>query len=129
MSPLRAEQVRAVLQLSASARLAHFVKQVADSEVAWGLWFEGWALMADDQGARSFPLWPARDYAELMRTGDWEGYMPAEIALGDLLRELLPRLEKEGTLVGVFVTPEGESATLPAPELGAALQAELDRWY
>src|SRR4051812_31525339 len=65
----------AVLRLDATARHTHFVKRVVDAELVWGLWKDGWALMADETGQQVFPLWPAREYAELCAVADWEGYL------------------------------------------------------
>jgi hypothetical protein len=56
---------------------------VVDSEAAWGLWKDGWALMRDDAGVEVFPLWPAREYAEASRTGEWSEYEAEQIDLDD----------------------------------------------
>ena len=106
------EELQAVLRLEGPARFEHFVKRVVDEERAWGLWREGWAMMARDDGAKIFPLWPAREYAEQLRTGEWSTYESAEIPLQDLLKELLPQFEVRDVYPGVFPTPGGKGVVV-----------------
>lgn len=122
------EEMEAVSALDGPSRFKHFVKRVADAEVAWGLWSDGWALMEADDGAQVFPLWPAREYAQAYATDDWAMYEPEEIALDDLLDELLPKLEANGVRPGVFPTTQGMGTTPTVQELERALQAELEKY-
>ena len=122
-------EIEAVLALDGPARFDHFVKRVADSEVAWGLWRgDGWVLMANDDGKQVFPMWPAREYAQLHCTQDWAGSEVRQIPLTELVGELLPKLEQRGILPGVFPTPSGRGPT-PAPAtLADALRKESQRY-
>jgi hypothetical protein len=120
--------MEAVLRLDGPERFKHFVKRVADSERAWGLWADGWALMENDDGTKVFPLWPAREYAELHRNGNWAGYEAREIEVDELLEELLPRLADAVTLPGVFPTPAGKGVTPSPAELAQALREELAKY-
>lgn len=122
------KELEAVLELDGPARCERFVKVVADTETAWGLWDDGWALMEDDAGRRSFPLWPAREYAEACATGQWSTYEPREIALAEILEELLPKLEDSGVLPAVFPTPSGKGVTPSPNELRNLLQEELKQY-
>lgn len=128
MTDVSEKEIEAVLRLDGEARFKRFIKVVVDGEQAWGLWEDGWALLEDDSGARVFPLWPAKEYAELCRSRDWTNHKAAPIALDDLLNELLPRLREQGVLPGVFPTPSGRGVT-PTPDiLEAALRKELERY-
>ena len=122
------KEIEAVLRLDGPARYGHFVKRVVDEEIAWGLWSDGWALMAESDGQSIFPLWPAREYAELCAIGEWDGYAAQEIALSDLLDELLPKLDARAVLPGVFPTPSGKGVTLAVEELEDALRAEMVKY-
>jgi hypothetical protein len=126
--PLHPKQVESVLKLPAPERFEHFVKVVADTEQAWGLYEDGWALAGADDGAIVFPLWPAQDYAALCATGEWRNYLPKQISVHDVLSELLPKLELEKVMPGVFYTPEDRGVTVSAAELRKALEAELSRY-
>ena len=118
-------EIESVLRLDGPERFRHFVKRVADSERAWGLWNDGWALMENDDGTKVFPLWPAQEYADLHRTGDWAGYQAREIEVDSLLDELLPRLAESGTLAGVFPIPRGKGVTPSLAELSKAIRDDL----
>ncbi len=128
MKPVNEKQFRNVVALAAPERFEHFVKVVADWEVAWALWDDGWALMEDDQARQVFPLWPAREYAEAHCTGEWASYEPKEISLPDLLDRLLPQFREKGVLSGIFPTPGGRGVTLPPEQLEAALRDEMAKY-
>jgi hypothetical protein len=122
------KQLSAVLKLPGRERFKHFVIRVVDEQVAWALFREGWALAATDDGQTVFPLWPAQRYADICATGDWDGYESVAIPLDDLLAELLPNLERDGVLPGVFFVPNGAGVTPSVQELRAALDDELQRY-
>lgn len=119
------KEVEAVLKLEGPERFAHFVKRAADEEIVWGLWNEGWALMADSNEGPAFPLWPAREYASECAIGEWAGYTPESIPLEDLLDELLPKLEQRNVVPAVFPTPGGRGVVVKPGELDKRLRAEL----
>lgn len=122
------KEIEAVLKLDGPARFKHFVKRVVDEERAWGLWKDGWALMAGSEGEHVFPLWPAREYADMCRIEDWGTYEPEEIPLQALLDELLPKLKDRGVKPGVFPTPGGKGVTPTVDELCEALRKEMERY-
>jgi len=122
MKPRSEKEIQAILRLDGPARFNHFVKRVVDFEEAWGLWKDGWALMKNDEGTLIFPLWPAREYAELNRIGDWAEYEPKGISLAELLDNLLPSFTERGVLPGVFPTPGGKGVTPTAEELAVSLR-------
>jgi uncharacterized protein DUF2750 len=122
------KELEAVLRLDGQARFEHFVKRVVDEEAAWGLWKDGWALMASDDGTSIFPLWPAKEYAELARTGDWASYDAQLISLEDLMNDLLPKLAAQAVLPGVFPTPRGKGVTPTTDGLIEALTREMDKY-
>ncbi|MGK4000053.1 DUF2750 domain-containing protein [Sorangium sp. So ce1024] len=122
------KEIRAVLSLDGPSRFRHFVKTVVAWEAAWGLWKDGWSLMANDEGVSVFPLWPAREYADLCRTDVWADHEVKEISLESLLGELLPKLKERGVLAGVFPIPAGKGVTLSAEELAVSLRKELENY-
>jgi hypothetical protein len=122
------KEIEAVLTLDAPTRYEHFVKQVADRDTAWGLWSEGWAMGADDQGNPTFPFWPSPEYATLCAKGKWEGFEVAEIPLDDLIDELLPKLRADGVQPSVFQTPSGQSVMPSIDQLIEDLLAERARY-
>ena len=122
MKPRSEKEIQAVLRLDGPSRYEHFIKRIVDTEEVWGLWKSGWALMENSEGLPVFPLWPAREYAELNRIGDWADYEPKAISLLELLDDLLPSFTKRGILPGVFPTPGGKGVTPTADELATTLR-------
>lgn len=125
---VNAKQIEAVLALPGSQRFDHFVKVVADWQQAWGLYRDGWALAAADDGVPVFPLWPAKEYAQICAASEWAGHEPTAIPLDTLMDELLPTLKDDGVHVGVFFAPSGKGVTVPPEDLAAALGAELQNY-
>lgn len=122
------KQMAAVLALPGNRRYEHFVKVVADRQEAWGLYQEGWALAAANDGTTVFPLWPAKEYAQACAEKEWAGYEPRTISLSDLVDELLPKLKVNNMLPGIFFTPSSKGLTPTVDELRAALDAELENY-
>jgi hypothetical protein len=121
-------RLEAVLGLSGPERVEHFAKVVADREEAWGLYDDGWASSATDDGASAFPLWPAHEYAQLCAVEEWDTYSPRPIALDDLMAGLIPMLREQSAAVAVFQTPQGRGVTMTPDEVHAMLASELERY-
>jgi Protein of unknown function (DUF2750) len=122
---ISAKQIEAILALPGPKRYAHFIKVAADQRRVWGLFSDGWALAGTSDGREVFPLWPAREYAELCAFGSWAGYEPREIDLDTLFERLIPKLAESGTLVGVFPTPADKGVTPDLNQFEADLNEEL----
>jgi len=122
------KQMEAVLTLPGIKRFEHFIKAVADWQEVWGLYQDGWALAAADDGTTVFPLWPAKEYAQVCATNEWVGYEPRSISLSDFTEALLPGLKHDGVLPGIFFTPTSKGVTPSVDELKSALEAELQNY-
>lgn len=123
------KQIKAVMGLPPSQRYQHFLKQVADWEEAWGLYNCGWALSETHDGKQVFPLWPAKEYAIACASGYWSKYEPKSIELDYLMEELLPRLQVDDVLPGVFFTLEQGSVEISAEQLQHDLHLELENYH
>jgi hypothetical protein len=129
MRKTSSKQIAALLAVAGPVRFRHFVKRVVDYELAWGLWSDGWALMADSDERTVFPLWPAHEYADLCATDTLAGYVAREIPLDRLLNEVLPTLSAEGTPLGIFPIPSGNGVIVCAQQLESALRQEINNYY
>ncbi len=125
---LHPKQVESVLALQGPARYDHFIKQAAGQEEVWGLYKDGWALAATDEGEDVFPVWPDEEYAALSARAEWDGYEPTSIPLDDFMEELLPALKRDGVLPGVFYTPSDKGVTPQIEQLLADLSRELGKY-
>ncbi|WP_247422758.1 DUF2750 domain-containing protein [Ralstonia pseudosolanacearum] len=122
------KEMEAVLALSGVKRFQHFIKVVADWQEVWGLYQNGWALAATDDGMPVLPLWPAKEYAQVCAVHEWNGYEPKLISLSDFMEILIPKLKVDGVLPGIFFTPLSKGVTPSVDELKAALEAELQNY-
>ena len=127
MMKINDQKLRAVTALAGPERYSHFVKVVADQRKAWGLYQDGWALTADEDGNFYFPLWPAKPYAEQCVLGVWKDYAAKEIDLEDLLNSLMPKLASSGSLLAIFPTPQEKGVVPPLELLETDLRSELSR--
>ncbi|MCP4699451.1 MAG: DUF2750 domain-containing protein [Gammaproteobacteria bacterium] len=122
------KQIEAVTALAGQKRYEHFVKVVADWEEIWGLYQDGWALAATDDGQQVFPLWPAKEYAQLCANNEWAGYEPESFSLEDFMGKLLPDLKDDGVLPGIFYTPSDNGVIPTVDQLLADLNEELENY-
>lgn len=122
------KQIESVTALDGPKRYEHFVKVVADWEEVWGLYQDGWALASSDDGQQVFPLWPAKEYAQLCADKEWNGYKPESFSLEDFMTELLPNLKNDGVLPGIFYTPSDNGMTPTVDQLLADLNEELENY-
>lgn len=129
MKKLSQTQINAVIALTGSERYAHFIKRVADEEQVWGLYNDGWALAGlNDTEQTVFPVWPAKDYAELCIMGDWKGYEPRSIDLSLFMQEIIPDLEQKGILPCIFYLSNNQGVTPSIKQLLDDLNTELSRY-
>jgi len=118
-------QIASLLSLPGEERYKHFIKVVVDREEAWGLYQDGWAMASTDDGQPVFPLWPRDVYAKMCAIDEWMQYQPKLITLNDLLDVLLPKLNAEGALPGIFYVPSGRGVTPSVEQLTEELRREL----
>ncbi len=122
---MNSEQQNAILALDGPARYKHFIKQVVDHGLVWGLYQSGWALAATCDGAETIPFWPGKQYAILCAHREWKGFVPKEINLQDFLEDWIPGMEEDKTQPGIFYTPTDKGVIPTTQELLCDLQSEL----
>ena len=120
-------QLQAVVMLPGPQRYDYFIQRVAETGVVWSLYRQGWALAKKEDGTLVFPLWPDSEFAQVCADYEWTGYAPQSFALDELLGELLPQLEQDGIVTGVFYTPGARDVMPTAGLLRTDLNDELKR--
>jgi hypothetical protein len=125
---LREQEIAGVLKADGATRYEHFVSQVSDWELVWGLRApDGWVSISDNTEEPMFPVWPHEEYAHLLATGAWANATPTSIEVHEWVEKWLPGLDADGTRVAVFPTPAGKSVVVEALRLQQDIKAELDR--
>ena len=121
------EKLRQVIQLPAQQRYGYFVRKVADTQAVWGLCQAGWAT-AQAGGTVAIPFWPEADFAQACASGDWAGYQPRAIALGDFLNKWLPGMASNGQLASVFPVSQGSASIVAPADLLSDLRDETRQY-
>lgn len=125
---IRDEELQNILRRDGPTRYAHFIAQVADRELVWGLrGADGWVSMSGAEGILMFPVWPHEAYARLFATNDWSEAVPTSIDVHDWVEEWLPNLANDGSKIAVFPTPEGKGVVVDPEQLRLDIETELAR--
>jgi len=124
---ITAKEMDSVVKLPGQKRYSYFVKRAADQKQVWGLWNNGWAMGITDEGTATIPIWPAKEYADLCKEGDWSGFQPKSIPLREFMHEMVPGLARDGVRVSIFDTPSGDSVFVSDEDLINGLEAELSK--
>lgn len=119
------KELEHVLRLEGPRRYAYWIKQVADWQLVWGLYSDGWALVSDDRGQQAVPVWPHAAFASACASGPWAGYEPRDIDLSAWMERWLPGMLKDGKQVAVFPTPRDKGVVVSPEQLQEDLAAEL----
>ncbi|MBK6907477.1 MAG: DUF2750 domain-containing protein [Rhodocyclaceae bacterium] len=128
--PLSQKELESVSRLSIEARLAHFVKRVADWEEVWSLRnSEGWVLTLATEGQEAAPFWPHPAYATACAQDIWVDCEPQAIDLAAFMEKWLPGLAKEKKVVAVFPAPSSSGALIHPESLLQALVTECRESY
>jgi len=69
-----------------------------------------------------------KEYAQLCAEKEWAGYEPESFSLENFMVELLPNIENDGVLPGVFYTPSGNRVTLTVDQLLSDLNQESENY-
>ncbi|MBS0186405.1 MAG: DUF2750 domain-containing protein [Proteobacteria bacterium] len=121
------KEIEAVIKLSPAKRYEYFLKRVADRAFIWGLYDNGWVSAADNAGNFFFPIWPAKEYAELCIENYWKAAFPKNIEIHEFLDDYLDEMKKTKIFIAVFYTPNDKGIILDSEQLKKDLLRELDR--
>jgi len=122
------KQIQNVTALDAEARYRHFIGVISDWEEVWGLFDNGWALASTDEERTVFPLWPAKEYATLCAVNEWHGYKEKSFSLDEMLDELLPSLQTDNILLGIFYTVKNRGVIQDVSQFINDLEEELEKY-
>lgn len=106
------KEMKNVIHFSGQKRYSYFIKKIVDWEEVWGLYDNGWAVLGTENGQSVFPVWPAKAYAEICAIDEFLGYEAKSFSLDDFVDILIPKLNVDKHLIGVFPTPE-DKAIIP----------------
>ena len=121
------KQIESVLKLDGQKRYEHSIKMIADREEVYGLYNNGWGLVSDGKQTL-FPIWSAKEYAQINAIEDFENFKPKAISLKDFIEDVLPTLKDNNDGVTVFLTPENNGVTPDIDRLISDIKVELQNY-
>ena len=117
-----------VLNLSPQDRYGYFIRKVADFEEVWLLNKNGqYVTLGDSKEQISIPVWPEKEFAELMLTDEWKDYTVERRDVHDFL-DWLDTLEKEGYKIAGFPDISLKGVVVTADEMKNHLIYELQQY-
>ncbi|EDT43095.1 DUF2750 domain-containing protein [Burkholderia ambifaria] len=121
------KKIENVLRLDAQSRCEYFIRKVADFEVVWSLFDQGWAT-ARTGATTVLPFWPEEAFAKLCATDEWQGFRPKAIALDDFLERWLPGMAPDQRICAVFAAPSDRGTLMAPMDLERLIRMELEQY-
>ncbi|WP_035381656.1 DUF2750 domain-containing protein [Fervidicella metallireducens] len=117
-----------VSKLPGAKRYEYFIKKVADNEELWGLYNDGWAMVADDDGNEMIPFWPRKEFAEACCLEQWSNYSAEPIDLYEFIDGWLVDMKKDGLSAAIFYTKHDKGIVVKPEKLTEDLNEELENY-
>lgn len=122
------KEIENVILLDPFERYKYFIKKVADWEVFFTL------LDDEDQYALSeldeyklFPVWSAKEFADLCKVGGWENYKIKKLILSNLENEVVDFITQTECLINVFPVYDKTGFPVDLQEFIRDLNDELEK--
>ena len=126
---LHSKEIERVSNLEPFERYKYFLKRVADSESLYTLKSDnGNYVISEIDDNRLFPMWSAREYAELCKESGWSDCIVEELTLDDLEEEIFDLIASERYLINVFPTQEKTGFIVDLDEFARDLSDELKHY-
>ncbi|MBU6956900.1 DUF2750 domain-containing protein [Pseudomonas sp. CVAP len=121
------KKIENVLRLAPQERYDYFIRKVADVEVVWALFDNGWAT-AESGKITAVPFWPEEGFATLCASAEWNGFTAKPIELNDFLMRWLPGMQGDGRICQIFSTPDEQGLLVPPEDLLGVIKQELEQY-
>ena len=122
------KEFEVVSKLVGSKRYEYFIKKVADNEELWGLYNDGWAMVADQNGDQMIPFWPRKEFAKACSLEQWNGYNAEPINLYEFIDGWIVDMEKDGLSAAIFYTKDDKGIVVKPERLTKDLNEELENY-
>jgi hypothetical protein len=117
-----------ILNLSPQERYGYFIRKVADFEEVWLIQDKGkYLTLADKDEQIVIPVWPEKEFAELMLTDDWKDHEVQCMNLHDFI-DWLDRLDEERVKIAGFPSFNFNGVVVTANEMKNHLVYESEQY-
>ena len=125
---MNAKEFSEVTKLSGSKRYEYFLKKVADDEELWGLYNDGWAMVADDEENEMIPFWPKKEFADACCNEHWKNYISEPIGLTEFMESWIDNLKNNGLSTAIFIVKDDKGIIVKPEKLLEDLKEELSNY-
>ncbi|AZA77812.1 DUF2750 domain-containing protein [Chryseobacterium joostei] len=123
------KEIENVISLEPIERYNYFIKKVADWEIFYTLLNEsGEYALSELKDKKLFPMWSAREFAELCKVSGWETYTVKELKLDDLENEIIDFIADQNCLINVFPIYNRTGFVVSLIEFSKDLSEELKNY-
>ena len=122
---MQEQKLKNIRELSAEDRYGYLIKQVSALQEVWLIHEDGkFVQMGDEEENVSIPVWPEKEFAEMMLVQDWKDYSVESMEVHEFM-EWLQELEKENVDIAGFPLDELSTIVVSAEEMRNHLLHEL----
>lgn len=122
-------EVQSVILLSPQQRYEYFIKKVGDNEMMYTLADDSGNFgISDLENAGLFPLWPAREFAELCKVNGWSNYSVKEVPLEYFNVTVVKLIDSENYLINVFPIAGRTGFIVDIDEFTRDINCELEKF-
>jgi hypothetical protein len=122
------DKIKNILALSAEDRYGYFIRNVADFEEVWLIKHNDKFVMLGDKAEQLvIPVWPEKEFAELLLTKEWETYIVEKMDLSDFMI-WLDKLNQENINLAGFPKDDLTAVVVNAEEMKNHLIYELQKY-
>lgn len=117
-----------ISNLSPADRYGYFIKKVADFQQVWLIQDNGqYVTLGDNTEELSIPVWPEKEYAELLLTDDWKDFTVESMEVHEFM-DWLDQLQLENIKVAGFPLTNLNAVVVNADEMKNHLLYELQQY-
>lgn len=128
MSCMHPDKLKNITNLTPKDRYGYFIRKVADFQQVWLIQDNGqFVTLGDNDEEISIPVWPEKEFAELLLTDDWESYTVESIEVHDFI-DWLDQLYAENIKIAGFPMSDFKAVVVTADEMKNHLLHELQQY-
>ena len=122
------DKIRNIENLSPEDRYGYFIRKVADTQEVFLIQKDDqFVLLGDKDEYESIPVWPEKEFAEMMLVNEWKDYSLEVVNVYDFV-DWLDKLEAEGMKIAAFPMANLNAVVVSADEMKNHLNYELQQY-
>ncbi len=125
---MHSKEIENILKLNPFERYQYFIRKIADREIAYTLIFpNGDYTISTIDDKKIFPIWSAKEFAELGKVEGWENCNIIKLTFDDFEETLFDYIDENNLLLNVFPTDK-TGFVVSLEEFTRDLKDELEQY-